>query len=85
MFFHRFTKQLDFPEEIKEEIFKDMTMYGYLLPGFTPILTRYICRKAGAYSVDATMASMRKYVPYDVKCFAKEHDRFDVPVQTPPS
>ena len=85
MFFHRFTKDLDFPDQIKDEIFKDMMIYGYLLPGFTPILTRFICRKAGAYSVDSTIASMRKYVPYDVKCFAKEHDKLDTHIETPPN
>jgi hypothetical protein len=45
LFYHRMEKNINFPDHIKDEIFRDMMQYGYLLPNWVPLLTRYICRK----------------------------------------
>ena len=82
MFYHRPQKNIDLPPALKEEIFKDMMQYGFLLPHWVPLLTRYMCRRAGADG-GPTMAAIHKYHPYDSNCFGKGGDHphsFDIVV-----
>ena len=71
LFFHRPHKVIDFPEKLAAEIFEDMMTYGYLLPNWVPLLTRYMCRKAGATQNDP-MKTMQEYRPFDKDCFGKK-------------
>ena len=68
LFYHRPHKVIDFPVLLAEEIFNDMATYGYLLPNWIPLLTRYMCRKAGA-TYDDTMKSMENYKVHFFKIF----------------
>ena len=70
LFYHRPHKELDFPATLAEEIFKDMVTYGYLLPNWVPLSTRYMCRQAGV-GWGNPMVEMHKYHPYDPSCFGK--------------
>lgn len=65
MFYHRSTS-IDLPEAIRADVIQDMATYGYLLPAFTPLLTRYMCRQA-ALSIDgvvikSTIGKIKLYV-----------------------
>ena len=54
-----------------KEIFDDMMTYGYLLPNWVPLLTRYMCRKAGTTQNDP-MKTMEEYKPFDKECFGRK-------------
>jgi hypothetical protein len=78
--FYRPEVKINFPEAIRDDIFNDMMQYGYLLPNWIPLYTKYACRKAGATGSDTTLNSMAKYQPYDSKCFGAgphHHKRLD--------
>ena len=71
LFYHRPHKNIDFPEKLAAEIFEDMMTYGYLLPNWVPLLTRYMCRKAGTTQNDP-MKTMEEYKPFDKECFGRK-------------
>lgn len=53
-----------------DEIEHDMIKYGYLLPNWIPILTRFICpQEATAWK--KTTESLDTYQPYKKDCFAR--------------
>ena len=70
LFYHRPQKSLDFPEQLKADIFEDMMTYGFLLPNWVPVLTRYMCRKAGV-SQKSAMQTMDAYEPFRTDCFGR--------------
>jgi hypothetical protein len=71
MFYHRPEKNIDFPEEFREGMYADMIQYGYLLPSWVPLLSRYQCRKAGAAGWESAMTSVHGYRPFDKDCFGR--------------
>lgn len=74
MFFQDGTIIYDFVEPFKHVLEEDMLTYGYLLPTWTPLLSRLQCRKAGAHTRKPTMQSMESYHPFHTECVSKwEH------------
>lgn len=71
LFFHHPATNVDFPDGMRDEIFEDMMKYGYLLPGLTPLLTRYICRGTSVSGSWSMKHSMSVYKPYDTACFGR--------------
>ena len=54
------------PSVLREDIIDDMLTYGFLLPSWTPLITRYYCRRAVT-----KVRSIFKYSPYERRCFGK--------------
>lgn len=52
----------------RKEIVQDMKTYGYLLPNFIPLFTRYICQNV------VHINNMSQYKPYRHGCFAQPND-----------
>jgi hypothetical protein len=44
MYFHNPSIYLDYHEDMRSLIFDDMILYGYLLPAYIPLLSRFQCR-----------------------------------------
>ena len=78
MFYHRPTKIINIPPAIINDVFQEMMKYGYLLPNFVPLLTRFMCKKAGT-STHETLATMHKYKPYSKECFGKRNSSHPAP------
>jgi len=55
---------------IADEIEQDMIKYGYLLPNWIPLLTRFICPQE-ATTWSSTSVSLDLYQPYKKDCFAR--------------
>ena len=54
----------------RKEIVEDMIEYGYLLPFFIPLLSRYICAKTTTTNYASNFISeANNYRPYSSKCF----------------
>lgn len=73
LYFHRPEKRFDVPEKIRRPLVRDMVQYGYLLPNWIPLLSRFACWEISSWANTAT--AMEKYAPYVSKCFGnKEAD-----------
>lgn len=69
MYYHRPSKELGLHNVRKrmwEDIIDDMLAYGYILPHWTPLLTRYLCK----YRV-LRMRGIHDYKPYSSRCFGQ--------------
>ena len=54
----------------RTEIIEDMIEYGYLLPFFIPLLSRYICKKSTTTNYASNFVTeFNKYAPYSSTCF----------------
>lgn len=62
---------LDFPLNVRKLIFDDMSTYGYLLPHWIPLLSRFQCRKSGADGSASTTIALHRYHPYHGDCISK--------------
>jgi hypothetical protein len=56
---------------MKRELFADMMKFGYLLPNWIPLSTRFACRDA---DYKPSLAMMNKYTPYAAHCFKWWYD-----------
>ena len=65
MFFHVRRMELKFDEDVRKGIIEDMLTYGYTLPSFVPLFTRFACRTTQTYELD-------NYQPYEKSCFASK-------------
>jgi hypothetical protein len=75
MYYHRTDAfNVDVLKINRTELIEDMNEYGYLLPYFTPLLTRYICPKMTTtkYASDFK-TELHNYKPYDSTCFLKSN------------
>lgn len=71
MFFHNPSIYLDYHETMRSLIFDDMILYGYLLPSWIPLLSRFQCRRAGADQYSGTTRALDRYHPYHKECMEK--------------
>jgi hypothetical protein len=53
-------------ERMRKDIIDDMIAYGYLLPNWTPLMTRYVCKKKVLKAV-----ALHDYRPYSTGCFGR--------------
>lgn len=67
MFFHRPLKSVDFPDKFKEQIFDDMMTYGFLLPGWFPLMSQYMCLPE-SNKQESTVDLLKSYQPYSPHC-----------------
>lgn len=74
MYYHRADDFNIKPLKInRTELIEDMLDYGYLLPYFVPLLTRYICPKMTANNyVSNFQSEINNYRPYQSICFNKK-------------
>jgi hypothetical protein len=74
MYYHRADDFNIKPLKInRTELIDDMLEYGYLLPYFVPLLTRYICPKMTANNYVSNFESeINNYRPYQNTCFNKK-------------
>ena len=72
LFYHRPDAEMRLPIEhaVRLEILRDMGDYGFLLPNWIPLMTRFVCK-------DVTRSTLESYKPYASECFAK-HSHHDV-------
>lgn len=68
LFYHRPEKNFDVPKEIRRLYIKDMIEYGYLLPNWIALISRFACTKNTVGGSD-TITSLSKYTPYASDCF----------------
>mmetsp|Transcript_26359 Transcript_26359/g.39095 ORF Transcript_26359/g.39095 Transcript_26359/m.39095 type:complete len:388 (+) Transcript_26359:65-1228(+) len=73
LYMHRMSNIPPIPAAYRKGIIRDMITYGYLLPGWIPLVTRFMCRD----SINSThikrdgVRTMHNYHPYDLLCFGK--------------
>ena len=70
LFYHRPDPGMRLPAEphLRQHLLHDMMEYGFLLPNWVPLLSRFVCK-------DVTRASLESYQPYAAGCFGKgTHD-----------
>eukprot|EP01038_Epipyxis_sp_PR26KG_P012669 gene12669-16985_t len=60
----------------KENIISDMIEFGYLLPSWIPLLTRYLCYDRKMLK-ETTVNALGMYKPYDPSCFIKTYDEIE--------
>jgi len=74
MYYHRADDFNIKPLKInRTELIEDMLEYGYLLPYFVPLLTRYICPKMTTNNYASNFQSeINNYRPYQSTCFNKK-------------
>ena len=74
MYYHRADDFNIKPLKInRTELIQDMLEYGYLLPYFVPLLTRYICPLMTANNyVSNFQSEINNYRPYQNICFNKK-------------
>lgn len=74
LIYHRPNKDYNirktFSLKIADEIEQDMIKYGFLLPNWIPLVTRFICPQE-ATDWKSTSVSLDSYQPYKDECFAK--------------
>jgi hypothetical protein len=70
-FRHASPDHLDYAEEMRSLIFDDMILYGYILPNWIPLLSRFQCRKAGADRISSSLSAVERYHPYHKECMEK--------------
>lgn len=63
MLYHRPEKRINYPTSMFNLIFDDMIKYGYLLPNWIPLSTRFMCLDDLNYS-NSTVNSLLSYKPY---------------------
>lgn len=68
MFYHRMEKVFDPPPEQRRGLLEDMLNYGFFLPSFIPLFSRYMCRGAAYGKHSERMAD---YQPYNPACYGK--------------
>lgn len=66
MFFHRPEPRLPFPVHLQDSIMADMLQFGFLLPNWMPLLTRFLCKRKTVKN-----KNLYEYKPYSRGCFAK--------------
>lgn len=68
LFYHRPDTHLSLPENphMRQQILHDMVEYGFLLPNWIPLLTRFVCSSV-------TRSSLDSFRPYSTDCFAKQN------------
>jgi len=76
MFYHRADDEFEPPRGVPRTAWvADMLRHGYLLPYFTPLLSRFICPRTasqGAYHQSGgSVKELGKYRPFDPQCFNK--------------
>jgi len=70
LFYHRPDPSMRLPADahVRQHLLHDMIEYGYLLPNWVPLLSRFVCK-------DVTRATLDSFQPYAAACFAKgAHD-----------
>lgn len=70
LFFHRPERGWDYPSPIYPFFIEDMIKYGYLLPNWTPLLSRVMCLDS-LPQTNSTLSALREYKPYQNNCIAK--------------
>lgn len=70
MFYHRAFDGFDVPEGIpRKDWVEDMLEYGFLLPYFVPLLSRYVCPGTGVTDFHTSMKDeLTRYAPYAKVC-----------------
>jgi len=54
-----------------KEYFEDMVTYGYYLPSYTPLHSRFMCQSHESGGFQKWSHDFHEYKPYDSMCFAK--------------
>jgi len=67
LFYHRPERKFFVPPHIRTPLLHDMFQYGYLLPNWIPLLTRFICKSVS--TPNDNVKSMHAYHPYAEDCF----------------
>lgn len=71
LFYHRPDPDMRLPADraVSESLLHDMGEYGFLLPNWVPLMTRFVCKSA-------TRSTLGTFHPYASDCFAKHsaHD-----------
>lgn len=70
LFYHRpdSSMRLSSDAHMRQQILRDMADYGFVLPNWIPLMTRFVCK-------EVTRASMDQYKPFAAECYGKNaHD-----------
>jgi hypothetical protein len=73
MFYHVRKTPLEYDDKVRKGIIADMIKYGFLLPSFMPLFSRFACRPKGHSGIEG-MTDIYEYKPYDTSCFASRID-----------
>jgi hypothetical protein len=73
LYYHRGERKFRFPSYIKRaELIEDMLAYGYLLPYFTPLMTRFYCLHKPLEFWSSTTQEFHAYQPYSLDCYNEQ-------------
>lgn len=66
MFFHRPYFAMNIPESIRFSVFEDMMIYGFLLPYWIPLSSRYMSPFPLHHERNSTLKALVDYKPYHI-------------------
>jgi hypothetical protein len=69
MFYHVRKMDLNYGPNVQAGVIADMIKYGFLLPSFVPLVSRFACRPKGKSGIES-MQDLYDYKPFDKSCFA---------------